>query len=497
MYVTSQFERLSMQSKMTSAGVATSVLCLLGASLVFALLTWSAARSDILAQGESTAEFLAMNLSTSLLFRDAQSAHEILVPLAQSESILSIVVTDGQGAHFVEHGVTQEFETLHADGATGFSGSYLISRVPIVSGADEIGELFVLSYPHAFFLAMRSLILTIIVTLILAIVVAFAVSRHLSRRIIRPVNSLAEAMEHVRHSGDLSKRIENKSSDELGRLTARYNELLDQIAENEAGLQNALDELVEARDTAEAANVAKSQFLANMSHELRTPLNAVIGYSTLLKLTLAERGDGEAVSDLERILGAGQHLLGLINELLDLSKIESGKLELEMSNLKIERVIRETLVALGPAADENDNTLITPEFYSDLNCVRADPTRLRQCLLNLLSNACKFTQDGIIELRVERRTFAGEPCIAFAVSDTGIGMSPEQASKLFRPFVQGDASVTRQFGGTGLGLTITRRLARMMGGEVFVESELGKGSVFTLCIPEKQPSSFLNEERAA
>ena len=216
-----------------------------------------------------------------------------------------------------------------------------------------------------------------------------------------------------------------------------------------------------------------------------------------MKLTLAERGDGEAVSDLERILGAGQHLLGLINELLDLSKIESGKLELEMSNLKIERVIRETLVALGPAADENDNTLITPEFYSDLNCVRADPTRLRQCLLNLLSNACKFTQDGTIELKVERGTFAGEPCIAFAVSDTGIGMSPEQASKLFRPFVQADASVTRQFGGTGLGLTITRRLARMMGGEVFVESELGKGSVFTLCIPEKQPGSFLNEERAA
>ena len=493
---TQRFQTLSMQGKMTSASFASSVLSLLGASILFALLSWSEARNDILKQGESTVEFLAMNLSTSLLFDDVQTAEEILTPLAQSENILSIVLADSEGETFVEHGAYAEFERLFASGETGFSSGYLISRAPILSGTEYIGELYVVSYPHAFYRAMGNLAFLIISILILAMCIAYISSRQLSRRIIRPVNSLADAMEHVRDSGDLSRRIEDHSCDELGRLSVRYNELLDRISEKESGLQEALGELVDARDVAEAANVAKSQFLANMSHELRTPLNAVIGYSSLLKMSFAERGEDEAVSDLDRVLGAGQHLLGLINELLDLSKIEAGKLDLEMRNIVLERVIRETLVALGPAAQKNRNRLITPETI-DINLIYADEVRLRQCLLNLLSNACKFTKNGEVELKIDRRVLAGRACVAFEVSDTGIGMSPEQISNLFSPFVQADSSVTRQFAGTGLGLTISRRLARMMGGDIHIQSDLGTGSVFTLWIPEHQHGVSASEEKAA
>ena len=491
-----RFQNVSMQVKMIFASVATSLLSLMAALTLLIVLSWSSARTGVLERGASTADLLAMHLSTSVQAGDAQAATDILNPLAQFENILSIVVTNADGETFVEHGPHAGFEQQMAEGKTGFYGRNLISRASVFAGSELVGEVHVLSFPRIFHNAIRNLVYFITGVLIISSCLAFAVSRRLSRRIIQPVSSLTKAMEHVRESGDLSKRITIESCDELGKLTARYNELLDRISEKETGLRTALDELVEARDVAEAANVAKSQFLTNMSHELRTPLNAVIGYSSLLKVTFSERGDAATVSDLERILGAGQHLLGLINELLDLSKIEVGKLELDMRNIAIDHLVDETIVALGAAAEKNQNKLITPETF-DATPIFADQVRLRQCLFNLLSNACKFTQKGVVELKILRRNFKGTPCVAFEVSDTGIGMTPDQVSSLFGPFVQADASVTRQYGGTGLGLAISRKLALMMGGDILVESELGKGSVFTLCVPEKKQMATLDKEKAA
>ena len=491
-----RFQNLSMQAKMILASVATSLLSLMAALTLLIVLSWSSARTGVLERGASTADLLAMHLSTSVQAGDAQAAKDILKPLAQFENILSIVVTNADGEMFVEHGAHADFKQQMAEGKTGFYGRNLIIRAPVFAGSELVGEIHVVSFPRIFHNAIRNLVYFITGVLIISSCLAFAVSRRLSRRIIQPVSSLTKAMEHVRESGDLSKRITIESCDELGRLTARYNELLDRISEKETGLQRALDELVDARDVAEAANVAKSQFLANMSHELRTPLNAVIGYSSLLKVTFDERGEAETVSDLERVLGAGQHLLGMINELLDLSKIETGKLELDIRNVVVGSVIQETLAALGPAAEKNHNRLVTPEAF-DINFICADQMRLRQCLLNLLSNACKFTQNGVVELTIARREINGKSHIAFEVSDTGIGMSPDQISALFNPFVQADSTDTRQFGGTGLGLTISRHLARMMGGDIFVDSELGKGSAFTLCLPEKQQMTLSVGEKAA
>jgi PAS domain S-box-containing protein len=242
------------------------------------------------------------------------------------------------------------------------------------------------------------------------------------------------------------------------------------------------EELVAAVDASEDASRAKSAFLANMSHELRTPLNAVIGYSEMLTEEARERGLGSLLPDLDKIHSSGKHLLRLINDILDLSKIEAGKMELFAEVFDVPALVREVSGTIRPMAERRANVV-------ELRCgptvrrMRADLTRVRQVLLNLMSNAGKFTENGRVALEVDRIPINGTPWMRFRVVDTGIGMSPEQVAKLFKAFAQADASTTRRYGGTGLGLVISRQLCQMMGGEVTVESQPGRGSVFTMLLP--------------
>jgi adenylate cyclase len=241
------------------------------------------------------------------------------------------------------------------------------------------------------------------------------------------------------------------------------------------------DEVQDKSSQLAEASERKSQFLASMSHELRTPLNAIIGLTEMMATNAGRFGTEKALEPLRRVNAAGTHLLSLINEVLDLSKIEAGKLELNPEPVNLPRLIDEVIGTAGQLAEKNQNRLIV-EAQENVGALNADPMRLKQILLNLLSNACKFTKEGEVALRV-RKVADGRDWVELAVADSGIGLTAEQQAKLFQDFTRADSLTARRYGGTGLGLALSRKLARMMRGDVTVTSEPGKGSVFAVRLP--------------
>ena len=349
---------------------------------------------------------------------------------------------------------------------------------------------------------------------LVAVLLAFVVAYRLPALITQPIIELARVSADIQRERDYSYRVGVTATGEIGDLIQSFNAMLDTIQSNTSELQRAkvvaeearerihhtneqLEEanrtlearvedrtrlLAKAVDDAEEASKAKSTFLAKMSHELRTPLNAIIGYSEMLQEDARDDGATRTAEDLDKVLNAARHLLGLINDVLDISKIEAGKMELFLETFPLTKLIGEVAATISPLIDKKANKLVL-EYPETIGTMHADATKLRQMLLNLLSNASKFTENGTITLRVTRIPGVGNDIIELAIIDTGIGMTPTQLARLFQAFSQADASTASKYGGTGLGLAISKQFAQMMKGDITVSSTAGVGSSFVIRLP--------------
>ncbi len=477
-------------------------ICVLGASaaaLFLAIAAFIGYRiatfyEELEREQTTVAQVVASNLSAAIVFEDAETIEESIAGLEVIPSVRAAFVLNRAGERvgtWTRRGLkaadVAPYGKAFALGETASARARgaLYVQTPVLVHDDTVGAIQVVAGLEGLQVTIGRYLAISAAVFGVALLFAVGIGQILSRMAAQPVEKLSAAMDHIKQTKDYSGRVAKLSDDEFGRLTDSFNAMLGEIRSRDLELAKVVEQLGDARDASEAANLAKSQFLANMSHELRTPLNAIIGYSEIVCEDLADAGLSDAVADVAKIGKAAHHLLGLINEVLDLSKIEAGKMTLDVHQLDLSALLAEVTSTIEPLAAKKNNRLIV-EAVGAPRALYSDSVKIRQCLLNLLSNACKFTENGVVRLAVESEAGrdGGRDRVRFTVSDSGIGMTDRQLATLFDAFVQADSSTTRKYGGTGLGLVITRKLAQLLGGDVTVESRLGEGSVFRFEIPE-------------
>ncbi|MBI1751719.1 MAG: response regulator [Acidobacteria bacterium] len=484
----------------------TAMALVLGATAFLTFEDFVSRKADARALS-SLAEIISVNVALPVTFDDAGASVEVLKGLKAHGHITEARVYNATGALLTSYpalaAAPSRIRVGQEDRVWFEAGRIRASKRIYTPEGRIVGSLFLEmdQADRGKKMAFTTLFLVAVLTLV-GLPVWF-LGRRWAHVITAPVRDLADVAFAVSQTADFSLRArEVPSKDELAVLVRAFNGMLARIQEQDerledhrwqlegqvaartAELVSANNELLVAKERADVSNKAKSAFLANMSHELRTPLNAILLYSELIREESEEGGHEGILADIQRIETSGRHLLSLINDVLDLSKIEAGKMTLNRDSIDILPLIEDVIGTVGPLAAQNGNTLEL-EAAPALGTMVSDATKVRQSLFNLLSNACKFTQHGRITVRafLARTERPEEEWLHIAVEDTGIGISPEQQTRIFHEFIQAQESTTRQYGGTGLGLALSRRFCQLLGGDIRLHSALGQGSVFTMVLP--------------
>ena len=512
------FDRMPLRWRLTLLITSICAVTLLTAFGGYLIVEWYKIKQSVQDRMEANQRLLVQN-TINVLSRDPKATDFGLNSLEADSTIVAAAVYSADNkllAKFVREGAVEYIP--FAKGTTlNFAADQVTIFRPLMFDGRKVGTL----YLKAQFAGLERERLSeplrgMAILFLLSMLFALGASRFMQAGISEPITRLANAARKVAVEGDYNIRVKRKTGGETGMLVDAFNSMLTTIQQRDADLLVAKDNAETARGrlaeinslledvnrtleqkvrdrtvelekmmlTAKEANLAKSSFLAKMSHELRTPMNAIIGYSEILLEDANDSGNKSAIDDLGKILSAARHLLGLINDVLDLSKIEAGKMDLFLEVFDVGTLVKEAASTVAPLIEKKQNRLAV-ECSEHIGVMHADATKLRQILLNLLSNASKFTAAGQITLRARRELGAQGDFIVIDVVDTGIGMTAEQMGRLFQSFAQADSSTTARYGGTGLGLAISRQFARLMGGDVTVESTLGQGSIFTTRIPAR------------
>jgi len=450
-------------------------------------------------QGIQLAELFALQVNESVIKNNASLAAPAATAVIKFPSIDFVQTFDRQGKplfrlgypgdnaidskRFINTTKTRLYETPNA--------WHYIAPIMSKTAGTWLGIVHLSKRKSGFYIGTRRLFMTnFLISLAFAFVMSL-VLRAVTKRLTLPLHRLSQIMEQNTGASIPDGRADITGPADVEKMARAFNQLMDALRERDKrlleqneSLENRVTQRTKdleiMRDKALDAAQAKSKFLANMSHELRTPLNAIIGYSDML---LEDLQDQTIKTDIVKIYEAGIHLLSLINSILDFSKLEAGKMEVFTEQAEITAIIEQVQNIIEPLCQKNHNRLEI-EIPDNIGMVMTDVTKLHQVLYNLLSNAGKFTHHGCVSLTLERQPVNGEPWLFFRVTDTGIGIDPDQMPKLFREFSQADNSTTRQFGGTGLGLAISRQYTELLGGYIGVERIKGKGSTFTLAIAQ-------------